>query len=119
MTTSLFDKYGGFPTVQGIVHKFYERINDEPSLDRFFAGIEMETLMAHQVRFFCKILGGPDNYVGRSMKKVHEAAKIDSPSFALVARILKETLEDSGVEPQDVDTIMQIVASVEGDVVAA
>jgi hemoglobin len=119
MTTSLFDKYGGFPTVQTIVHKFYASVNEEPSLDKFFAGIEMETLMAHQVRFFCKILGGPDNYGGRQMKKAHEAAGIDAAAFATVGRILKETLEDAGMEAQDVDSVMQIVASVQGDVVTA
>jgi hemoglobin len=119
MAQSLYDKYGGLPTVQAVVHKFYERINDERSLDRFFANIEMEKLMAHQVKFFSKILGGPDTYEGRSLKPAHLHLDIDAGSFATVGRLLQETLEDCGVAASDVDAIMKIVVSVKDEVISS
>lgn len=115
----LYDKYGGFAAISHIVHAFYDKVLAAPSLDPYFHGVEMEALIAHQTRFLCKVLGGPDNYTGRAMSKVHQPHHISAAAFAEVAAMLQEALEEAQVEPDDVATIMGVVASVRGDVVSA
>ncbi len=117
MSQTLYDKYGGLPGVQTVVHKFYERINEERSLDKYFAAVNMERLMDHQVNLFSKILGGPDNYEGRSLKPSHAHLNIDVKDFALVGRLLQETLDDCGLDPADVEVVMGIIVSVKNDIV--
>ncbi len=119
MAESLYDKYGGFPTVSAVVHAFYDKLLDDDDLADFFDGVPMDRLMDHQVKFLCKVLGGPDNFNGRALKAAHANLDIDEEAFSLVAGHLKETLEESGVEPQDVTTILGIVASTKDDIVTA
>lgn len=114
----LYDKYGGFAAISQIVHAFYDKVLASPSLDPYFARVEMAALIDHQTVFLCKVLGGPDNYAGRAMRAVHQAHRITPEAFAEVAALLKESLEEAQVEPADVATILAVVASVEGDVVA-
>lgn len=117
MAESLFHKYGGFSTVGGIVLNFYEKVLDEEDLTPYFEGIDMERLIRHQTDFLCMILGGPANYSGRDLRAAHERLNIVSKDFFLVADLLEETLEEAGVEDEDVETIIKIVASTKGDIV--
>ena len=114
---SLFEKYGGFPTIQTLVKNFYRDIDAEPKLAHFFENTDMESLINHQTKFISHILGGPEEYSGRSLAQAHKSLSIDNESFNLVAKILEENLEDLGVEEKDVQTIMNIVAGARGDIV--
>src|SRR4051812_5242094 len=115
----LYEKYGGVAAVSQNVPAFFDKVLASPSLDPHFASGEMEALIDHQTKFLCKVLGGPDNYAGRAMRTVHRHRNITAQAFNQVARLLKDSLEEAQVEPADVTTIMGIVASVRGDVVAA
>ena len=117
MNQTLYDKYGGFPTISAIVSAFYEQIGEQESLERFFRGSDMAKLLDHQTKFLCKVLGGPDNYEGRSLKPAHLNLGIDQKSYMLVGSILQQTLENAGVEAADVATIMAIVISVKDEII--
>ncbi len=117
MSDTLFDKYGGFSTVGNVVHSFYEKIMDEESLESYFWDIDMARLIKHQTDFLCQVLGGPASYSGRSLKDAHRSLNIIEVDFMTVAEILEETLEEAGVEDDDVTTIMEIVASTKDDIV--
>src|SRR6478735_9256438 len=102
---SLYDKYGGFGGISGVVHDFYKRIQRSASLKKYFANTDMDKLIDHQIKFLCKVLGGPDNYDGRTLDRAHVKMKIDDAAFNEVGGHLKDALEAAGVEAQDVQTI--------------
>jgi hemoglobin len=114
----LYDKYGGFGRISQLVHAFYDKVLASPSLDEYFAGVEMGPLIDHQTNFLCKVLGGPDNYGGRALRAAHHRLRITPEAFAEVASLLRETLEEARVEPADVHTILGVVASVRDDVIS-
>jgi len=116
---SLYDKYGGFPVISAIVQTFYDKIGETDELSHFFSNVSMEALMSHQTKFLCKVLGGPDNYEGRSLAKAHAGLNIDGRTFALVGQLLQESLEEAGVEPDDVKMILSVVVGVRNDIVTA
>jgi hemoglobin len=114
----LFDKYGGFSTISAVVHKFYEKIGNTPKLDHYFSNADMAALIDHQTKFLSMVLGGPNQYTGRTLGAAHSFLKIKGEDFDLVGEILQETLEESGVEAADVGLIMGVVVSVKNDIVA-
>ncbi len=116
---SLYDKYGGFATVSKLVNEFYDKIGATEELDVYFEGIEMDRLIDHQTKFLCSVLGGPEKYEGRQLKVAHERFNITSEHFDLVASLLKETLEDNGVEDPDVEAIVKVVWGAKPDIVSA
>lgn len=117
--TTLYDKYGGFTTVSKLIHALYVKIAESDELTPYFSDRDMHQLMDHQAKFFSDILGGPVKYTGKELKIVHATMGITEAAFNEVAELLEETLEDMGVEDDDIKTIMEIVAGVKSDIVTA
>ena len=117
MSDTLFEKYGGFATIGDVVHSFYEKIMDTESLEHYFWDVDMNRLMAHQTDFLAMVLGGPSNYSGRSLKEAHRHLKITVEDFLTVAELLEEALEEAGMEDQDIEMVIGIVASTKDDIV--
>ena len=115
--TTLYDKYGGFATVNKLVQALYAKIAESRILAPYFEGIDMQKLMDHQTKFFSGILGGPVEYTGRELKGVHGKMGITEDALSEVAELLEETLEDMSVENADIETIMKIVGGVKSDIV--
>ena len=119
MSDSLYDKYGGFASICDIVHKFYDKILESETLSPWFEHVDMEGLIDHQTQFLCMALGGPANYSGHGMKKVHQGLQVTEAAFNEVAVCLKESLDESGVEAEDIDTILQLVGGFASEVIEA
>ena len=118
MAETIFDKYGGLPTVSQIVHDFYRDVLANDMLKPYFTGINMSVLMDHQVKLFSHVLGGPVQFDLTRLKTAHQDLAINDEAFQEVAQILQETLEDAGMEDDDVVTVMEIVASTYHDIVS-
>ena len=116
---SLYDKYGGFATINSIVIKFYDNLQANDDVSHFFENISLDRLIDHQTKFLCQVLGGPADYSGRELKEAHLPLKITEKDFGVVATVLQETLEDSGVEADDLATIMGVVGSTKDQIVSA
>jgi hemoglobin len=110
MNQTLLQKYGGVETVRQIVGNFYSDVLESPNLRRFFARVDMSRLMEHQTNLFCHLMGGPNVYAGRNMAEAHKHLGVTRADFDEVASILKDNLEDAGVEQADVTAILGIVS---------
>ena len=115
--TTLFDKYGGFATVSSIVRDFYKEVIASPTLKHHFENIKMDRLIDHQTKFIASVLGSSDPYLGKTISIAHRNLNISSSEFSEVAGILKEVLEDAGVEDVDVTAIISIVSSLKDSIV--
>ena len=114
---NLFEKYGGFATVSTIVRQFYKDVVASPSLKPYFEHVDMENLIDHQTKFISHVLGGPAEYTGRTLDVSHRGLKITNAHFDEVAEILQDVLEDVGMEDEDIETVMGIVASTRSAIV--
>ncbi len=119
MTTSLYEKYGGLPTIIPIVDSFYRRLLANDTLRPFFQGVNMQKLADHQVNFIAMAMGAPSSiYTGRSLKEAHAHLSVTKEAFALVAKALEESLREAGVEDTDVTTMLSAVSSLAGEIVS-
>jgi len=119
MSETLFDKYGGFQTFSAVVSKFYRKILDSEELAPYFENVNMERLMSHQTNFIATALGGPENDRVFDLQKVHAPYNITIPHFEEVADLLEESLEESGVSSEDVQTIITLIASLMDQIVSS
>ncbi|POF32731.1 group I truncated hemoglobin [Roseibium marinum] len=111
MAKALFDKYGGFKSVSRIVMAFYEKVLDSDEIGDFFDNVDMPSLIDHQTKFIASLLGGPVSYSDERIKKAHASLDLTHEDFDEVGRLLKETLTEQGIEPQDIDTVMREIES--------
>lgn len=103
---TLFDKYGGFAAVSKLVMAFYDRILDSDQVGGYFENIDMKRLIDHQTKFVASIMGGPASFSDDMLKRVHARYEVSREDFDEVARLLRETLLEFGVEHDDIETVM-------------
>jgi hemoglobin len=118
MEQNLYEKYGGFSVVSGIVHEFYRRVEETPLLAPYFKNSNMEQLINHQIRFFSTLMGGPVSYDVQQIDDLHRRLNISSEAFAEILTVLDEVLEDQGVVPADAEIIMDKLRAYRPQIVA-
>ena len=119
MSETLYEKYGGFEIFSAVVRNFYHKILDSEELAPYFDNVNMEKLMSHQTNFISTALGGPDNYTGLDLKKAHAPYNITIPHFQEVAELLAESLDEAGVEQEDITSIIALVDSLMAQIVSS
>jgi len=118
MTESLFSKYGGFSAIGKLVHEFYKKVLAEPSLVHYFKDVPMQRLMEHQTNFLSIAMSGPDRYEGRDLVLAHKRFEISEEEFSLVAECLEETLDEAGLDEEDIAAIMAVVGTTREQIVS-
>ncbi len=62
----------------------------------------MKRLIDHQSKFISSAMGGPGSYTDDHLERVHARLGITREAFDVVGGLLKEAMEEHGVEDPDV-----------------
>jgi hemoglobin len=116
-SVALYEILGGKPALSAVVDAFYQRILADPLTAHFFASTNMDRQRQHLTVFLMLALGGPNTYSGRSMEKAHAGLGITKADFGAVAGHLVQTLEALQVPQVHIDSVVERVASLEGNIV--
>ena len=103
--------------LRAVVTVFYDRVLAEPELAGYFAGIDITRLRAHQRAFLSAALGGPDLFVGRSLRGAHAGLGIDGRAFDQLVGLLTEALSDFGLSETDLTTVSNHLEGLRHDVI--
>ncbi len=114
---NLFEKYGGVPTIAGVVRDFYGTVLDDPLLASSFENVELGALIDHQTEFLCQALGGPSDYSGRELAEAHQDMNISNAEFEAVLVHLAGALRRAGVDEEDIRATAELVESLRGQIV--
>jgi hemoglobin len=110
---TLFDKYGGVPTIAKLVRAFHKEIMQRHHLAAYFDGIDMAHLAEHTVKYIAYVMGKPaEIYTGRDMYTAHAKFHIHGIHFDEVADVLKDILTSAGVSKPDIAQIMHRIEGV-------
>lgn len=118
MGQSLYDKYGGFGTINKIVIAFYDELLESDELGPYFDDVDMRRLIDHQTKFVAALLGGPAAFTDDHIHRAHAGLGVTHAHYDELKRVLAQTLTDHGVVPEDVDTVMAAVEARRDHVVA-
>lgn len=102
MAPSVYEKYGGFAKISRVVLDFYDRLLDDDDLGPYFDDIDLGRVVDHQTKFVAALLGGPANYSDAQIRQVHRRLEITPGHFDRLKAILRDTLSDHGLAPEDV-----------------
>jgi hemoglobin len=118
MRQSVFERAGGFASVRKIVSVFYDRVLDEPIVGRHFAGLDMARLVDHQAKFIAQVMGGPAVYTNEQLQRTHARLGVTQAEFAVMADLLRETLEDFELPADDIAAVDRAFRQRESFIVA-
>jgi hemoglobin len=118
-TPSLYERLGAQNAIRAAVDEFYVRVVADPSLAGYFASTDMTSLRRHQVAMLSQATGGPREYSGAEMGAAHAGLAITDEAFTAVVGHLVATLQDLGVQPQEVDEVVAALAPLRSVLVTA
>ncbi len=116
---SLYQRIGGRPAVEAVGLDLYHRIRADPILWPFFARVDLDRLIDHQVDFVSQAVDGPRQYGGRALGLAHRHRGIGGEHFERVGDHLFAALVAAGVGREDVAEIMSRVLTLRDDIVTA
>jgi hemoglobin len=116
---SLYERLGGQEGIRKVVDVFYDRILADDTVNYFFKNTDMEKQRRHQTLFISFALGGPNQYTGLSMKKVHEGMNIKHEHFMAIVNHLAASLKQFNVSDEDIQAIAQKLMPMEKEIVEA
>jgi hemoglobin len=116
---TLFDKYGGIPTIAKVVKAFHQEVLARHHLAAYFEGVDLEHLAEHTVKYVAFVMGKPaEFYTGRDMYTAHAKYHIHSMHFDEVADVLKDVLTAAGMSKPDIALVMLRVESLREMIIA-
>ena len=116
---TLFDKYGGIPTIAKVVKAFHQEVLARHHLAAYFEGVDLEHLAEHTVKYVAYVMGKPaEFYTGRDMYTAHAKYHIHSMHFDEVADVLKDVLTAAGMSKPDIALVMMRVESLREMIIA-
>jgi hemoglobin len=117
VATTLYERLGGEETIAGLVDRFYDRVLADEQLAPFFSHASMDSLRTMQRAFFAAALDGPVEYPGVSLADAHQGRGIERAHFRRFVDHLFETLQDYELSREEVDRVVERVATYVGEVV--
>lgn len=119
MSSSIFERCGGFASVSKIVMAFYDKVLDSDIIGHHFEDVEMGRLVDHQTKFIASVMGGPASYSDEALQRLHAHLQIDREQFEEMAGLLEETLEDFEVAREDIDEVLAQIRARAGQIINA
>ena len=118
MTSSetLYDRLGGETGIAGLISRFYARVLTDPTLAPFFKNVSLEKLMHMQREFFGAALDGPQTYSGLDLSRAHVGRGITPDDFNRFSQHLAATLEEGGVNDDDLREVIHRIAVHKNDI---
>ena len=86
--------------------EFYDRILDSESVGDYFENADMKRLIDHQTKFIASLLGGPAAYTDNQLRQLHAHLDVKDAHFDQLEVVLRQTLIDHGVDPDDVEAVV-------------
>lgn len=102
----MFEKYGGFSTISRVVMSFYDRMLDDDDVGPFFDDVDLPKLIDHQTKFISAIMGGPATFSDEHIAGSHKHLVVHDFHFDRLKELVRETLSDFDVTPEDIETVL-------------
>lgn len=114
---SLFERLGGQPAINAVVHEFVLVTKADARINQYFQNtdpVKLEQMMDEHV---CSITGGGCKYTGKSMLVSHTGMKLKDEDFAAFMEDLQQVLTKLNVPKREADEVIGAFAGMKADVV--
>ncbi len=96
-----FYRAGGEEVLRAVVDRFVRRMANDFVIGFFFAGRDLERIVAHEYEHAAIALGAAVPYTGRPLASSHRPMKINAGHFRRRLALLRNEIEAAGI-PEDI-----------------
>jgi len=120
MAASLFERIGGDAAVMAAATLFYQKVIANARVGPFFRGLDLNAQVRKQAAFMTWAFGGPNAYEYRPLREAHAELVtrlgLNDEHFDVIAALLRETLDELGIEEPLVNEVLAVVETTRDDV---
>ncbi len=114
---ALFQRLGGREGVEALVEDLAVRVREDPEIGHYFAEVDEVELNRHRTMFFSALLGGSEEYGGRSIRSAHAPFRLSERDFDAFMALITLTLAGSSARPRDQRSILRALERLRSTVV--
>lgn len=120
---SLYDRLGGInniaPLIDDVIERSYtdEVFKANPRIAAAHEHFPKAVYKFNATALACQVMGGPQQYTGRSLKNAHQHLKISEKEWNQLIRIFRDSMNSFKVPMQEQNEIIGIIESTKGDIV--
>jgi hemoglobin len=114
---SLFQALGAKPGIASLMTDFVGRLKTDDRIGRYFKDTKPAALAESLTEQICKVSGGPCDYEGGPMNKVHQDMAIDRADFNRLVEVLQDAMNARGVGFGDQNRLLARLAPMHRDIV--
>jgi len=116
-TRSLFERLGGQPAINAVVHEFVMTTHDDPRISMYFTNVDAPKLEAAMDQHICSITGGQCEYKGKTMLAAHTNMKLQEKDFDAFMDDLTKVLAKLQVPSREAGEVVAAFTQMKADVV--
>jgi hemoglobin len=116
---ALFQRLGGRDGVEALVEDLAVRVREDPEIGHYFDEVDEVELNRHRTMFFSALLGGTEEYGGRTIRAAHSPFRLTEGDFDAFIRLITLTLAGSSASPRDQRSILRALERLRSTVVHA
>jgi len=106
---SIYDALGGEPTIRTVVDDLADRLAADALLGPLFEGVDREALQRHRVSYLSAVLGGPEQYLGQSMRDAHRPYRLTDAHMERFLLLAGQALDAAGVAPEAARAMLELL----------
>jgi len=114
---SLFERLGGQPAINAVVHEFVVITGEDPRISMFFTNVEKPKLEAAMDDHVCFLTGGGCEYKGKTMLEAHTNMKLQDKDFDAFMDDLGKVLAKLKVPERETKEVIGAFQGLKADVV--
>ncbi len=106
---SIYDALGGEPAIRAVVDDLADRLAADALLGPLFEGVDHQALQRHRVSYLAAVLGGPEQYLGQSMRDAHRPFRLTDVHMERFLQLAGEALDAAGVAPEAARAMLDLL----------
>jgi hemoglobin len=117
---SLYSRLGGYDTIAAFMTDYIMRVRADPLFGRFGSGRGSDKKakdLQLNIDYMCKVTGGTNYYMGRSMKTTHSGLSITGAEWEANTRHMSEALDASHIPQREKEEVLTLVEKMRPDIV--
>ena len=114
---SLYKNLGEQKGIAKIVDIFIYEIGETEQVLHHFEDTDIDRFREKQIEHLCILTGGPCQYTGDDMLKVHQGMNITEADFNAITNAMIRALDKAGISLSDRNRLLAIIAAMHSEVV--
>ena len=106
---SLYLRMGGFDKITNLVEVFYDKQLSDPRIKTLYEGTDLTRLHHNLKYFFTKVFGGPDIFVGNSLRDCDQAMNNSSYYCEISFANLQKSSVELKISEENIKEMMNIL----------